>query len=242
MIRRLIFALFLFASPAQGAGARVDGGTYENCMRLTRGDPDEALEAALAWRDGGDAARHCAAAALFGLGQFTQAAERFEALADAMDKAAPRQRAAMLAQAGAAWFQAADFERAHAAQSAALKLSPGDADILTDRAMTLAGAKNYWESIDDLNRVIGADPERIDALILRASAYRYVDVPSLAREDAAAALRLAPDRPEVLLEYGILRRLAGDRDGARRSWLKLIRLHDGARPPTPRGATLKNWT
>ena len=88
-------------------------------------------------------------------------------------------------------------------------------------------ARNYWEAIDDLNRVIEADPERTDALILRASAYRFVDALSLAQQDVDAAYRLAPGRPEVLLEYGILKRLAGDLEGARQTWLELIRLHDG---------------
>ena len=31
-----------------------------------------------------------------------------------------------------------------------------------------------------------------------------------------------------MLEYGILKRLTGDRDSARQTWLNLIRLHDGS--------------
>jgi len=215
--------------PLDAAAQRIDGGNYENCMRRARADPAQGFEAALAWRDrgGGNAARHCAAVALIGLGQHVQAAERLEALAGDMTGAGGADRAAILAQAGATWFQAGDYARAHAAQSAALTLTPGDPEILIDRALTLAETRNYWEAIDDLNRVVGTDSENVAALVLRASAYRYVDALELAREDAEAAFRLAPDRPEILLEYGILLRLAGDLDGARRHWLKLIRLHDG---------------
>lgn len=218
----------MIAAPPTGAAAqRIGGGEYETCMRQARIDPDRGLAAALVWRDrgGGDAARHCAAVALIGLGRHVQAAARLEALAGDMKNTGGR--AAILAQAGAAWFQAGDYARAHASQSAALTLSPGDPEILIDRAMTLAGAKNYWEAIDDLNRVVAADRENFAALVLRASAYRYVDALELAREDAAAAFRLAPSRPEILLEYGIILRLSGDRDGARRHWLTLIRRHDG---------------
>ena len=133
----------------------------------------------------------------------------------------------MLAQAGAAWFRAEQLEKAFAMQSAALELAPNDSEILLDRATTLGAARNYWEAIDDLNRVLEAEPERTDALILRASAYRFVDALPLAQQDVAAAYRLAPERAEVLLEYGILKRLTGDRNGARQAWLDLIRLHAG---------------
>lgn len=230
-IRYGILCLAFAAGAARAAPAAIDGGdrTYENCTRLAHTNPDAALEAALSWQDmgGGGAARHCAAVALFDLGQFSQAAKRFEALAESLKAAPANARAAMLAQAGASWFRAGDIKRAYAVQTSALKLDPGNPDYLMDRATTLAAAKNYWEAIDDLDTVIEADPKRVEALILRASAYRFVDAMPLAREDAERAHKLSPDRPEVLLEYGIEQRLAGDRDGARKSWLRLLRLHDG---------------
>ena len=221
-------ACFLLAAPL-GAADNSERGRYENCMRLARTDPGTAFETALAWQElgGGDAARHCSAVALIGLEQYAQAATRLEALAKAMTAADAPSRAAIMGQAGTAWFQAEDYDRAFAAQSAALEQAPNDLELLIDRAMTLAGAKNYWEAIDDLNRVIEADPSRYDALILRASAYRFVDALPLAREDAEAAAHIAPDRPDVLLEYGIQLRLAGENDAARQQWLRLIRLHDG---------------
>ena len=226
-----LFAAIWLSTAASSAPMRIESGdrTYENCMRLSLTDPDAALEAALAWQDmgGGGAAHHCVAATFFSLGQYEQAADRFQALAEQMQEASLAERAAVLAQAGTAWFRADDLERAFAMQSAALKLAPDDVEIRIDRAMTLAGAKNYWEAIDDLDKVIDVNPERTEALVLRASAYRFVDAIPLARQDVEAALRLAPDRPAVLLEYGILQRLAGERDGAREAWLKLIQLYEG---------------
>jgi hypothetical protein len=42
---------------------------YQQCLLLTKTDPDAAFDMALAWQDlgGGDAAGHCVAAALVGL-------------------------------------------------------------------------------------------------------------------------------------------------------------------------------
>ncbi len=227
----IILACFTLATAAHAAPVEIENGsgTYEKCMRLANSDPNTALEAALAWQDmgGGGAAQHCVAATLFNLGQYEQAAKRFEKIANQMQDAPVRERASILAQAGSAWFRAEDLERAAAAQSEALALSPKDSEILIDRAMTFASAKNYWEAIDDLNLAVAFDPDRVEALILRASAYRFVDALPLAWEDAEAAFKLAPERPEVLLEYGILQRLSGKRDAARQTWLNLLRLHEG---------------
>ena len=43
-----------------------------------------------------------------------------------------------------------------------------------------------------------------------------------ARADTDAALARDPAHPEALLERGILKRLAGDKDGARADWIKLL--------------------
>ena len=43
-------------------------------------------------------------------------------------------------------------------------------------------------------------------------------------EDAERALQLDPDNLEGLLERGILHRLTGDDDAARRDWLRVVTL------------------
>lgn len=72
---------------------------YDACMRLARGDPAAAHESALAWRrkGGGDAALHCVAVALVGLGQHGQAARLLEELAGRTDGARAALKAALLA-------------------------------------------------------------------------------------------------------------------------------------------------
>ena len=82
------------AAPPQTEGGGGDR-TYEKCMNLARKGPDDVLEAALAWQDmnGGSAARHCRAVALFNLGQYEQTADGFKAAADTLGDAPATERA-----------------------------------------------------------------------------------------------------------------------------------------------------
>ena len=241
-------ALLLAMAPAGAATKKPSNGNalqfddaqeYAACMTLARRKPDEGLEGALTWqsRGGGDAAEHCAAVALIGLGENSEAATRLEKLGTRLGPARPGLAAEVLAQAGQAWLMAGKSDRAYAVQTTALKLAPQDVDLLVDRAVTLGQAKNYWEAIDDLNRAHELAPKRADVLVFRASAYRFVDSPDLALEDIDAAIALDPRNPDAYLERGILRRLANDRDGARSDWMKTLSLGTG----TPTGdAAQKN--
>jgi len=226
---RFPFLLFLglVVAPAAPRADAVDKQhTYEACMKLAEESPDEAFEAALTWqtRNGGWAAEHCAAVALIALGHHGEAALRLEALAGKVESKQARLATEILAQAGQAWQQAGKIVRAVAAQSAALELDPQNVELLIDRGISLAAARNYWEAIDDLNQAADLDPARAEILILRASAYRMVDGIDLAREDIGRAMALEPRNLEGLLERGILRRLNGDDAGAREDWLKIVTL------------------
>ena len=199
---------------------------YMACMKLAREAPEEGYESALTWasQGGGEAARHCAAAALIELGRYGEAAERLERLAREASAAAVKLRPALLAQSGQAWLLAGKPERARAVQSAALELEPDNVELLIDRSITLADVANYWEALDDLNRAQELAPDRAEVLVLRASAYRYLDSLGLARDDVDRALALDPGNPDGLLERGILRRLAGDTVGARADWIRVLAL------------------
>ncbi|MEJ0072190.1 MAG: hypothetical protein WDO24_29650 [Pseudomonadota bacterium] len=198
---------------------------YADCLRQVDKDAAAAFETANTWaeRGGGYPARHCGALALMKLEQYEQAAMRLEQLAADMARGEGSLSAEALGQAGQAWLLARKPERAYAAQSAALKLQPRDVDLLIDRAITLAEAKNYWESIDDLNHALEIDRRRADAYVLRAVAYRYVDSLELAGEDLAAALALEPRNLDALAERGIVKRLSNDPSGARQDWLTVLR-------------------
>jgi tetratricopeptide (TPR) repeat protein len=205
--------------------------TYGLCLDTARAYPEQGFELAGKWAalGGGEPARHCRAVALIGLREYAEAGASLEDLAQASKREA-RVRAGMLAQAAQAWLLAGDTGRAHAAQTAALQLAPGDADLLIDRAMTLAEAKNYWEAIDDLNAALAARPDDADALAFRASAYRMVEADDLALEDAERAVALAPGNLNARLERGILYRLQGRDAEARADWLKILELAPDGEP------------
>jgi len=197
---------------------------YADCMDEARPDPEIGRKAAQAWRadGGGMAARHCAAVALLGLGQYAEAAQMLRTLADGAAAKGAGFRFELLTQAANAWLIAGKPNTAYEIQTEALEARPHDIELLIDRSISLASTEKYWRALDDLNLVLDLDPMRVDALIFRASAYRRLDTLELAEEDIARALAIAPHNLEGLLERGNIRRLKGDRRGARKDWLEII--------------------
>ncbi len=206
------------------------GTEYEDCLELTRVDAEAARSLAERWErsGGGEAARHCNALAILGLGDAARAAERLETLAGRSEAPAAA-RAAVYGQAAEAWTMANQPGRAFAATTLGLILMPDDLDLLTDRAMTLVALGRTLEAISDLDRVLSIQPRRVEALVLRAAARRRLDRIAEAEADTARALQLDPDSAEALLERGILRQLRGDVVGARRDWERAAQLA----PDTP---------
>ncbi len=215
---------------------------YEACMTQTRRDPATAFDQALTWQDqnGGAAARHCAAVALIGLKQYKPAAERLEQLAQELKNPEDEPvRVGVLAQAGQSWLLAGDTGRAHAVQSAALKLSPQDPELWIDRGQTLATAKNYKEAVLDFDQAIKLDAERADAFLFRASARRFLEDLPGARQDIDRALRLKPTDPDALVERGTIRRLTNDDAGAREDWMTVIKAHPDSLAASTANANLE---
>ncbi|MGH6990523.1 MAG: tetratricopeptide repeat protein [Stellaceae bacterium] len=202
---------------------------YDACLAQAKRDPQAALKAAEFWREagGGFPAEHCAAIALIELKRYPEAAQRLEALAGAMMTEPAALRGDALDQAGQAWLLANQPDRAKAAFDAALGFAPRNPDFMIDHAEALADGGQYWEAIDDLNRALEIDPDSVDALVFRASAYRHVggaDALDLAQADADRALKLAPNSVPGLLERGNIRRLRGDAAGAKTDWQRVIAL------------------
>jgi tetratricopeptide (TPR) repeat protein len=199
--------------------------TYKFCLDMARSYPEQGSEFAGKWLglSGGEPAKHCQAVALMGLREYAEAATRLEELAQS-SKRDNTVRAGLLAQAGQSWLLSGDTQRAHAAQTSAITLSPNDVRLFLDRATTLAEAKNYWEAIDDLNAAIVLDPKNAEAFAFRASAYRMVEADDLALDDAEAALVLDANNLSALLERGNLHRMKGHDAQARADWLKILTL------------------
>lgn len=225
-----ILAAAIIGLPPAGRAAeeeeKADSRSYAECLAMVNKDAEEAYETAIAWRDagGGEPAKHCAAIALLGLGQYGDAAERLETLAKELQNSQPELSAETLSQAAQAWMLADKPGRAVDVVTAALKLDPGNPDLLVDRSVARALAGEYWESVDDLNQALEQRPDDAEALMFRASAYRYLESLELARQDIDRAVELRPKSQDALLERGIIRRLEGDDDGARADWLKVLQL------------------
>lgn len=223
MIRIILAAaLTLFATSA--VAQKIEGvEEYRTCLVLAKQTPMQGWEEALAWQSlgGGEAARHCAAIALIGLGKHADAATRLETLANESVRE-DQVRAEMLAQAAQAWLLAGNVTRADAAQRGALTLAPGHPDIMLDHAVLLAQVGHYGEAAEVLSAVLRRQPNRVEALTLRASAFRYLDNLPGAEDDVNQALKLDPDFADALLERGMLRRIKGDDAAAREDWLRAI--------------------
>lgn len=242
MLRSLVLAALL-CGLALPALAETIGGPeeYRICLTLAKQKPEDGWEEALAWQSlgGGEAARHCAAVALIGMGKYGEAATRLETLANESVRE-DSMRAEMLAQAAQAWVLEGNVQRADSAQRAALTLSPDNPDLMMDQAVLLAQLGHYREAVDNLSKVLRVQPNRVEALTLRASAFRYLDNLPGAVDDIANALNLEPGFPDALLERGILHRLNGEDAAARADWLKAIDLApDGAAADSARGNLAK---
>jgi tetratricopeptide (TPR) repeat protein len=202
-----------------------EGADYDSCLALLRDDPEEAMRFAQAWdaTGGGEGALHCAALAMIGLGEPDRAAERLERLA-ASSRGGGLARASVYGQAAQAWMMSGDANRAFGAVTLALTLSPTDPDLMVDRAVVLAALRRYRDALEDLDRAIAAEPERIEAHVFRAAALRRLERPSEALLAVERALSLSPENAEALLERGILRQLRGEIQGARADWERVVRI------------------
>ncbi|MGE0153153.1 MAG: tetratricopeptide repeat protein [Reyranellaceae bacterium] len=226
----LLVAVFVLPLAAQAQSrkpsAPIDHSQqYTACMNLAKTRPREAYVSANAWYDrGGDqAAQHCAAIALFGMGDYVEAANRLDRLADGQAGGRNKLRAELYAQAGQAWLLASYPDKALVSQSNALALLPDSVDFLIDRALTYAGIDRLAEALRDLNRALALAPRRHEALTLRATVLRVGRQPEKAAADIDQAIRLNPNYPEAYLERG-LQRKAAQPALAREDFIKVLRL------------------
>ena len=240
MLRRLCSLLVLFGLASAGvpgaahAQTRLselpDGQNYRVCVELAQEDPETGFEAAITWRDegGGPPSLHCVALALYGLGQVEEAAQRLQDLALGMPEASNPERAAILSQSGNAWLSKGKFPRAEAAFAKALELDATNPEYWIDRGVVRAETGQLWEAVDDFSEALARAPGHVDALLFRATAYRLLDAPELARDDVDKVLDVAPMQPSALLELGTLHAQAGEMDDARTVWLQVIESSPGS--------------
>jgi len=233
-LRILSLPVAFFAGAAIAWAADNDspfGGAdpYQDCVAAVNVKADDAFEKALIWRDhgGGIAAEHCAALALIALDEPGEAASRLNALAQ-RDSGTPAERAALLSQSGNAWLLASQIENAEAAFTAALKLTPRDAELLTDRARARAARQDWANAEMDLNLALNYEKRKPEIYVLRASARQAQGNKTGYRSDINAALSIDPTFPDALVERGSMKMEAGDKNGARADFVQvLVRAPDG---------------
>lgn len=197
--------------------------TYQRCLKVAGAAPQTGIDMALRWRNlgGGEPARHCLAVSMMMAGDSEAAAPLLETLAQSSTATAPV-RAGLYRQAGQAWMANADYTRAVDAYVQAATLLARDATIHLDIALAHAALGDYWSAVDDLNTALDFDPFFVDALVLRGSAYRLLELPDLAADDLKRAIGLEQNNTDALLEMGLLARENGEDDRARQYWVRVL--------------------
>ena len=209
---------------------------YVVCLENAKHSPAIALQSAESWKNsgGGPPALHCAAVSLFEMKRYQEAALRFESLADSTPKRDVKMGA--LEQAAQAWFLAGRPDMAEKQLDTALKLRPGDPELLTDRGIFRANLGRLEEAIGDWTEALKKAPDRDDILALRATALRKTNQPAAARADADRAVAINPKNVDALLERGTLRQMDGDTGGAMEDWNEVKALA----PDTPAAQTAES--
>jgi tetratricopeptide (TPR) repeat protein len=198
---------------------------YARCLDLLPADPVGARGFARGWfmQGGGEGAAQCEALAQLSLGEADAAAEALERIA-ARSEAGLAARAAVFGQAAEAWRAAGKPQRAAAAASLALALTPQDPDLLFERALARLALDQVSGALADLDLAAVLEADRAETWIWRAAAQRRLENFRSAEDSITTALRLAPRNVEALLERGILRQLRGEVEAARRDWERVLEL------------------
>lgn len=198
---------------------------YAACLDLARKKPDAALDRAKKWWESGAnfGPRHCIAVALVAKESYVQAAKVLEGLAnDAKDQVADL-RADLFNQAGQAYYLAGMFAEAIPLYTKALITKPREPDYLIDRAVARDEFGQHFEAIDDLNLAIELAPERPEAWLYRANAYRHLNTLDLALDDVNRSIKLK-STPEAILERATIKSLQKDVAGARADLQAVVKL------------------
>lgn len=210
-------------SPRMVEFTRMQADHYAACMKKVDVDPVAAFDDADAWTTlgGGEAARHCAAAALWKQGFPADAAARLQAIAvtSPQDDAV---RAGLFDQAGQAWADAKEWEKSETVHAEAIRLAPKSAGVLTDRGRSRLAALSYGPAVEDFTAALALDPKFAEARVLRAAVHRRTGALDAALADLNQAIAQSPDFLTAYLERGIVHRLMKDPARARADWMQVL--------------------
>jgi tetratricopeptide (TPR) repeat protein len=232
-------ALGVILAMVMAVAAQADDGDrkrYAECIALAESDAERAFDSAMVWRDegGGVPARHCAAVALFAMGQYAEAASRLDDAATRPGGTGAQLRAEMLNQAGEAWLLAGEPQRARHSLNTALTLEGLPATLRGrlhyDRARSLMALGDFDGALADLDASIRLATPGSELYVLRAMANRAMDRLSSAVDDAERAVALDRRNPAAWLERGLAREGLGHVREAREAFLETVRLTGEADP------------
>ena len=229
----LIGALMAINAVPAFAAAVGDSPATIHCLETVTTNPTAAMAEAEALYQGANTigSRHCLGDALVAQGEAARGARILDDLAHQVSSSRdvqPEVQGAIGGDAGRAWLEADEIDKALAAFDAAIAKTPQDIALHIDRAVALGNARKYWEAIDDLNAAISGGVDTAEVYLLRATAYREVGTAELAMDDINHAATKTPDDPNVILERGRIRKLAKDIPGAQRDFLSVMKIAPGS--------------
>lgn len=216
----LLFSIALFTAFSATAQQLPPSPAYKECTSLSSSDPATALQKADAWLnvDTSIAAQHCRAMALYGLQRYAEAATSLSSIRDAIGRDNPSMRSYITQQAGQAFANANQVDRALSilgAQIDELSAVRGDnvavakmtADLLLDRARLNANYGKLNEATKDLDHAVSLTPLNDELLAERAVVFEKFGDKALARNDAENAMKLNSANAkakELLVRLGAL--------------------------------------
>lgn len=194
--------------------------TYGECTALIDKSPGDAYGAAVAWIKTTDdpAAQHCAALAEVALKRYGAAGDRLNRMIDQTEN--PYEAAALLGQLGNVRMLDGKPDLAIRAFSLAVKNTPNDPQLLSDRARAYAALKSWEMAARDLDAAVQIDDEDAELQLLYATALREGGKLPEALGVIEKAASLAPGDAAILLERGRIHLLRGERDKAGADWKK----------------------
>ncbi|HPF46033.1 MAG: tetratricopeptide repeat protein [Alphaproteobacteria bacterium] len=233
-----LLAVLVSVANAQDTSEAAQAKKYQECLASVAQDSKNALNEARKWyiEGGGVAAQHCEGMALFEQERFSEAAQLFETIVgklqrnESVNDFASNNKKNLTIQlnylAGLAWHSAKEYDKAYNDLTASIngleENSPLSYEILIERGLVLASSENYKGAIEDYQRALDINSEKVDAFLLRAEAFRKLNEHPKARLDLNMALSIEPNNPDVLFESGVNYRMQHHDEKALVEWKKLI--------------------
>ncbi len=203
--------------PAAPAMDALTEGRYRACVAQVRENPEQAIQAAGAWRvdGGGIYARLCLGLAYVALERWAAAGTLYEQAAADAQRTGDARRADFLVQAGNAWIAAGEPTRAVLALDAALATTNLTdelrGEVHLDRARAMVALNNLTAARQDIDRAVALVASDAMGWYLSAELARRESNLVRAQTDIQRAMTLAGDNPDIVLLAGTIAGQRGDR-------------------------------